>query len=311
MKKLFLYPSICILSLCAMLYVPCAKAQDDLMDLLEEDAGPTDQKVHATFKSIKIINAQTIETIKAKTMIFRITHRFGNIGSQSGGGVHTLYGFDNATNIRFSLDYGITDKLLIGVSRSKFKEHLDGSIKYKLLEQTTDNKMPVTITLYSNMALTPIRESQFYSEADPAWVEENKKFIHRFSYTHQVIIARKFSNRLSLEILPTYLHRNYVAYFDENDLFSLGFAGRFKITQRTAIVADYFYTFSKSRENDEITYYAPFGIGIEIETGGHVFHINLTNSAGIIENDYIPNTTDSWEKGGYKFGFNIARVFYL
>ena len=309
MKKLFFYPSICILSLCVpeFLGTPCAKAQDDLMDLLEEDAGPTDQKVHATFKTIKIINAQTIETIKAKTMIFRITHRFGNIGSQSGGGVHTLYGFDNASNIRFSLDYGITDKLLIGIGRNKFKEHLDGSIKYKILEQTTDNKVPLTVAVYSSMAFTPM-----IAATDLTAETSFGKNVHRLSYTSQAIIARKFSSRLSLEILPTYSHRNYVAYFDENDLFSLGFAGRFKITQRTAIVADYFYTFSKKRKPPaETTYYAPLGIGIEIETGGHVFHINLTNSAGIIENDYIPNTTDSWEKGGYKFGFNIARVFYL
>ena len=282
-------------------------AQDDLMALLEEDAGPTDTKVHATFKSIKIINAQTIETIKAKTMIFRITHRFGNIGSNSAGGVHTFYGFDNASDIRFSLDYGITDKLLVGIGRSKFKEHLDGSIKYKILEQTTDNKVPLTVALYSNVAFTPM-----VAASDSTAETSFRKNTHRLSYIIQAIIARKFSSSVSLEILPTYLHRNYVAYFDENDLFSLGFAGRVKISKRTAIVADYFYTFSKNRKPPaETTYYAPFGIGIEIETGGHVFHINLTNSAGIIENDYIPNTTDSWGKGGFKFGFNIARVFYF
>ena len=316
MKKLFLHPSICILSLCAMLYMPCAKAQDDLMALLEEDAEPIVHKVQATFKSIKIINAQTIETIKAKTLVFRITHRFDNIGL----GAHSLYGLDNARDIRFSFDYGILDRLLVGFARSKINENIDGSIKYKLLEQTTDNKMSVTITLFSSLALAPIRENLLYPEADADWIKENKKFIHRFSYVHQVIIARKFSPRFSFEVLPTIVHRNFVQEYINtsndtvafNDLFSLGFAGRIKITKRTSLVFDYFYTFSdKIRKSPTTTYYAPLGIGVEIETGGHVFHINFTNSAGIIENDYIPNTTESWQKGDFKLGFNIARVFYL
>ena len=132
MKQLIYFPAFLFLTLNCF-------AQDDLMALLEkEGVKPIDQKVYATFKSIKIINAQTIETVKAKSLIFRITHRFGNIGAQSGGGVHSFYGFDDASNIRFSFDYGITDKLLVGIGRSKFKEHLDGSIKYKLLEQTND-----------------------------------------------------------------------------------------------------------------------------------------------------------------------------
>ena len=110
-------------------------AQDDLMAFLESesDTAQASQKVFAVFKSIKIINTQSIETIKAKTMIFTIGHRFGNIGSKSGGGIHTLYGLDNASNIRFSLDYGLTDKLMVGIGRSKIKEHIDGSIKYKAL----------------------------------------------------------------------------------------------------------------------------------------------------------------------------------
>lgn len=286
-------------------------AQDDLMSMLEEATEPVVEKVTATFKSQRIINANTIETVKAKTLVFSIIHRFGNLAE----GVHTLAGLDNASNIRFAFDYGITDKLLIGIGRSKVKEHIDGSLKYKILGQTTDNKIPISMAWFSGMAVTPM-QSPRNADGSEKW----SKAAHRFSYAHQLIIARKFSSAISFEILPTYVHRNYIVRNvnpdnnaeDQNGLFSIGIAGRVKVTNWLSVVGDYFYTFSKYRDkNSANPHYMPLGLGIEIETGGHVFHINLTNSPGIIENDYIPNTTDAWINGDIKLGFNIARVFYL
>ena len=285
------------------------------MEMLKQDAEPEAQKVTATFKSIKLINAQTIETVKAKTLVFKITHRFENIAEDGNPDGHSLYGFDNASNIRISFDYGVCDRLLIGIGRSKVREHIDGSLKYKILAQSTDNKMPLSVAWYSNMAVTPMKSPKF-TDGTYKWTKTE----HRFSYSHQLIIARKFSPGISFEILPTFVHRNLVNELvntengaeEQNDLFSLGFAGRVKITPRIALVADYFYTFSEFRKkNPENPYFAPLGIGVEIETGGHVFHINFSNSAGIIENDYIPDTPDSWSKGEIKFGFNISRVFFL
>ncbi|PCH96725.1 MAG: hypothetical protein COB85_03310 [Bacteroidetes bacterium] len=279
--------------------------------MLDEDSETIVEKVTATFKALTIINANTTETVKAKTLVFNIIHRFGNVS----GGAHTLGGMDNASNIRFAFDYGITDKLLVGIGRSKVKEHIDGSIKYKILGQTTDNKIPVTIVWFSGMAVTPM-QSPRNGDGSERW----SKAAHRFSYIHQVIIARKFSPAISFEILPTYSHRNYIirnvnpenGAEDQNDLFSIGVAGRVKINNRLSIVGDYFYTFSKYRDNNSAKpHYMPLGLGIEIETGGHVFHINLTNSPGIIGNDYLPDTNDSWLDGDIKLGFNIARVFYL
>lgn len=282
-------------------------AQDDLLDMLEEDEGGS-EKVFATFKGIRIVNANTIETTKKKTLEFRITHRFGNMGVASNGGGHTLWGFDQASNIRFSFDYGVTDRLMIGIGRSKTNEHIDGSFKYRILEQTEDFKIPVSIAWYSNAAFSPQKD------IDSLW----SKVAHRFSYTNQLIIASKITPWLSLEVLPTIVHRNFVRYLvnnangalDENTLYSLGFAGRIRITKRSAIVFDYFHTFGDFRSgNPNLPYYDPLSIGWEVETGGHVFHINLTNSAGIIAQDFIPNSPDDWSKGGYKFGFNISRVF--
>lgn len=219
-----------------------------------------------------------------------------------------LWGFDNAENIRFSFDYGITDKLQAGVGRSKTKEHLDGSLKYKLLEQTSKNSMPISLAIYSMMAYTPVRDLENY------FIKPE----YRLSYTFQTIIARKFGDRFSFEMLPTIVHRNYVTAFvnphngaeETNEIFSLGVGARLKLTKRTVLVADYFYVFSDYRlGNTAAPHYNPLGIGLEIETGGHVFYINLTNSSGIIENDFIVDTRDTWTKGGYKLGFNISRIF--
>lgn len=297
-----------------------AFAQDDLLSLLDSvETVKTHEKVIATFKTSKVINMQSTETVKAKTMDFRVTHRFGNIGEESGGGAHTLYGFDNSTDIRISFDFGITDNLTLGVGRSKQKELIDGLVKYRILSQTTDNHIPVSMAFYGDMSYNPQEGSQFYSGmAENSAIKHND--IHRFAYTSQLIIARKFGSRFSMELVPTFQHRNFVlasinpenAAEESNDLFSVGGGFRLKITKRMAIIADYYYIFSKYRTNNTVSpFYNPLAIGLEIETGGHVFHLNFTNASGIIENNYIPNTTDSWLKGGYKFGFNISRVFNI
>lgn len=307
----------------AFLFVGTAgsiNAQDDLLNLVDSTgAKKTHEKVFATFKTSKIINLQSIETVKAKTMDFRVTHRFGNIGTQSGGGAHTLYGFDNSTDIRISFDFGITDKLTLGVGRSKQGELIDGLVKYRFLSQTTDNHIPISAAFYGDMSYNPQESGLFYKgAAKPYSFKQND--IHRFTYTAQLLLARKFGSRLSVELIPTYNHRNFVLASinpdngaeETNDLFSVGGGFRLKLTKRVSLIADYIYTFSKYRQNNSANpFYDPLAIGIEIETGGHVFHINFTNASGIIENNFIPNTTDSWLKGGYKFGFNISRVFNL
>lgn len=295
-------------------------AQEDLLSLVDAtETSKKSEKVIATFKTSKVINMQSTETVKAKTMDFRVTHRFGNIGTASGGGPHTLYGFDNSTDIRISFDFGITDNLTLGFGRSKQNELLDGVVKYRFLSQTTDNKVPLSVAFFSNMSYNPQKAEQFYSGlATTIGFKQND--IHRFAYTSQFIIARKFGSRFSMEIAPTYQHRNFVLANvnagnnaeETNDLLSVGAGFRLKITRRLAIIADYYYIFSEYRKNNKSTpYYNPLALGVEIETGGHVFHLNFTNASGIIENNYLTNTTDSWLKGGYKFGFNISRVFNI
>lgn len=279
-------------------------AQDDLLDMLNsEETESTPEKIAYTFKATKLINANTIETTKKKTLDFRITHRFGDMQIGEPIGKHTLWGLDNASNIRFSFDYGLTDNISIGIGRSKTNEHIDMNLKFKFLHQK-EKGMPISAAYYTNAAISPVA------------IIPDDDFANRWSYVHQLIIASKITRGISLEVLPTLVHRNYVTNdinpengsVDENDLFSLGLGGRFKVSKRVSFVVDYFLTFSEYRTTSN-GFYDPLAIGVEIETGGHVFHINVTNSEGIIENDYIPNTRSNWGDGEYKLGFNISRVF--
>lgn len=290
-------------------------AQDDLMKMLEQQNDkPKNEPIIATFKTTRIVNAQTTECVKKNTLDTRITHRFGNVGAASGGGYNSFYGMDNVVNVRIAFEYGILDNLMIGIGRSKTMGHIDGLIKWRFITQTTNNKIPLSMAVYLNTAFSPVKREIFY--ADVPNFENNN--LHRFSYTAQLIVARRFGDIGSLEILPTYVHRNYVKTYvnpdngstDSNGLFSIGVAARIKLTKRSNILAEYFYTFSEFRQNNPTRpYYQPISIGYEIDTGGHIFHVNFSNAVGIIENDFIPSSPDTWNMGGFKLGFNISRVF--
>lgn len=289
---------------CTVLFSANVFAQDDLLKLAQEENKTKKEKVSATFKTTKIINAQTNETVHKRTLDFRVGHRFGNIGKYTNGksAAHTLYGIDASADIRIAFEYGITDALTVGISRCKLNENYEGLAKMRVLQQTTDNKIPIALTLFANAAIT--------AQQDNAKIYD--KTTRRLSYTFQAIIARKFSSRISLAVLPTVIHRNYVFDADdENDFFSLGGAARIRLTKRTCLVADYFYNFSQYRLDRDDTYFNPLGAGFEIETGGHVFTIMFTNSAGLLENEFLPYTTDSWSEGGFKFSFNISRNFKI
>jgi len=242
----------------------------DLTDVFGDNN--TNTPVTATFKGLKIINAQSNETLKKRSLMFNIAHRFGDMGGYAGG-VHTLYGFDASTDIRFSFDYGINNKFQVGIGRAKgiepMQEFYDVNLKYKLLEQTTNNHIPFSLTLFGmGGASTRVASSDITS---PAYF--GNSFAHRLSYTSQLIIAHKFSPKFSLEIIPSYNHRNLVAFADQNDLLSLGMAARFKITKRFAIISDYFYNASNYRKTatdantGDKLFHNPLALGLELETG--------------------------------------------
>lgn len=271
-------------------------AQEDLFSKLEAETENGGREfVQASFKGDKIINVQTNETVKKNNLDVRINHLFGNIGKKSGGGFHNLYGFDQSQDIKIALHYGITDKLMAGFSRSKRHENLEGLVKYKILQQTRDDKIPVSISFFGNAT---------FSARSAELVEKD---LHRLTYNAEAIIVRKFSGKFSMVLIPSFLHRNFVEAGDNNDIISLGAGFRLKITQSTSLIADYFHSFRPRMPGFE--YFDPMGIGVEIETGGHVFSIMFTNASGIVENDFLVNTQDDWSKGGIKFSFIVSRMF--
>lgn len=256
-----------------------------------------DRFIYETFSTTRIINTQSIQTLKKGTMDFRVTHRFGDMD----GAENTFFGLENASNIRIALEYGITNNLQIGIGRNKFGQTIDGFAKYALLKQTKDNTMPVSVTALTVAAMR-VTESEGLFE----------KPAHRFSYAYQLMIARKFGEKLSMQVSPILVHRNYAeTYDDENNTFALNGALKFSFTKRFAVVVDYTQIFSEYRSKSENGYTMPLGFGVELGTGGHLFSINVTNNTGIIPNHFVPYTTSKWSEMQFKLGFNISRIFKI
>ncbi|MEZ4887427.1 MAG: DUF5777 family beta-barrel protein [Chitinophagales bacterium] len=272
--------------------------------------------VYETFLGTRLIHTHTNETVEKGKLDILITHRFGDMAGELGG-FNNFFGFDNLADVRIAFEYGVSQRLTLGVGRSKgFSGPLklvDGLAKYRLLQQTVDNKMPFSVTLYGNAVVSHAKATE-----DPSLATSFQKFAHRMSFDAQMIIARKFSDRFSLQVMPNFLHRNFVAAGDENNNFSIGIAGRVALSKHIGLIFDYYQFFSAYRDNINnqegeslVKYYNPLGIGLEIKTGGHVFLLNFSNSPGIIENQYLPYTNKNWGDGEFRLGFNISRPIQL
>ncbi|MEO0008462.1 MAG: hypothetical protein RJA20_2658 [Bacteroidota bacterium] len=276
-------------------------AQDqDLLALLGEEKSV--EYATASFKTNRVINGHSIENTAAGVLDFKISHRFSPVRQ----GLYDIFGLDGAT-IRFGLDYGITNRLMVGAGRNSREKIYDGFVKYKILRQSSGARnMPVTVTY---LADAQIKSVKF---ADPS---RDNKFTDRLYYTHQLLIGRKFGDRLSLQLMPTLVHRNLTeSPEDKNDVYAMGVAGRFKLSKRVAFNAEYYYV-----PDGQIatSYVNSLSLGLDIETGGHVFQLHFTNSPDMTYKGFITETQEQWFfKGndgqlmsGIRFGFNVSRVF--
>ena len=273
-------------------------SQEDLDALLNELDPLPPQEVIATFKSGKIINLHTVERVAAGNLEMRISHRFGRID----GGAYTLWGIDQAT-IRIGLDYGVSDKLAIGLGRNSYKKIYDGFFKYSVAKQKK-NGFPISVVAISYIAIKSLRFS------DPG---RDNYFRSRLSYVHQLVLARKFTSRLSLEVVPSWVHYNLVSSpADQSDIPVLAVGGRMKVSKRVSINAEYGYRIQLNDDAANINdFYDSFSVGVDIETGGHVFQLQFTNSLPMVEMGFLTQTNDRWSAGGIHFGFNITREFVL
>ena len=277
-------------------------AQDttDIYKMLENDL-KTEEKnqteyVTAAFKSTRLINGHTIVNTAKGILDLRISHRFGTLNK----GAYELFGLDNAT-MRLGFDFGLTNNLMAGIGRSTFEKTFDAFFKLKILRQSTGKQqMPVSLSYVPTIALKTLKVD------DP-----NKKnyFSSRLFYTHQLIIGRKFSEGLSLQLMPSFIHRNLAARVsDPNDILAIGMGGRQKLTKRTSFNIEYYYQLPGHKLPGTTN---ALSVGFDIETGGHVFQLHFTNSEGMAERQFISETTGSWGDGDILFGFNISRIFDL
>jgi Membrane bound beta barrel domain (DUF5777) len=270
------------------------KPDASIEDLMGEDQMPTRVYANNAFKSTRVINNQSMEMLGKGVLDVRILHRFGYIND----GVKELFGLDQAS-MRMGLDYGINKNLSVGIGRSTYLKEIDGFVKYRIAHQHTGVKaIPVSVIYVA--AANIITKNQDYPTGKDF-------FSNKLSYVHQVIIGRKFNNNFSLQVSPTFVHRNVVeTNKDFNNVVAVGIGTRYKLTQRMALVLDASPIVYGANSSYNTT---ALSIGIDLETGGHVFQMHFSNAKGMNERAFISETTQDWTKGQFQFGFNLSRVF--
>lgn len=266
----------------------------ELMDVFGKDEPSTDYTT-ATFKSTRVVSGHSIENPANGVLLFMISHHFGRLNQ----GAYDFFGLDQAT-IRLGLEYGVNDFISVGLGRSTYQKTVDAFIKAKLLRQSTGvRKMPLSVTALAGTDLFTLKWQD---------TERTNYFSSRFSYVFQFMLARKFNERLSLQLTPTLIHKNLVAEENTNDNFAIGIGGRYKLTKRLSLNMEYFHNLpgyvADNFEN-------PLSVGFDIETGGHVFQLHFTNSQPMFDRALITETSGKWDNGDIYFGFNISRVFTI
>lgn len=298
----YLYSRIIILLLSVPFF---SLSQDDFDFDFEDSFEKGDIK---TFNSTRIISGHSVETLPEKTFEMRIEHRFGDIAGDMGG-YQTLFGFDNVSDMRIALEYGITNKLMIGLGRCKgtsapYSSLLDGFMKYRVMTQK-EGESPISISVGAGSTFTYREASTVMSD-----VAFFPKVSHRFCYYTQLNVAYRFRDIVSLSVMPTLVHRNYVAQNDVNELFSLGAAMRLKLSKKFFLLMEYYPSIHNEDVRKE-NYFNSLGIALEWKTFGHNFTINFTNSKGLGETQFIPYTYESWLKGQFRLGFCVSRQFSI
>ncbi len=273
------------------------------------------ERVYRTFKDTRVVNVHSVETLPKGKLDVRISHRFGDIAGDNGGWA-TFYGLETAEDVAIGAEYGFTDNFNLGLYRAKgagatpagnagLRQNLNLVTKLRFLHQEKEG-FPLSATIVGTATMSTAQKI----EGNENLIQSFPKGAHRMAFNGGLVLARKFGNNLSLQLIPSVTHRNLVPFAGENTVFSIGTALRYQVSKVMAFVADGTHTFSNTITVDN-GYNAPIGIGLEWDTGGHVFQLNFTNATGIFETDYIPYTTSSWGDGEFRMGFTISRWFNL
>jgi hypothetical protein len=274
-----------LIFLCSFQY---SFAQDLLSILDEEDKG--NSKVTSIFKDNRIVNAQSSKQTAQGEFKFLIQHRFGTLNS----GFYNLWGMDNSY-VRFGLDYGLSERIALALGRSSNNKQFDASVKASVLKQS--NSCPIVLSVYSALFLAHPSESERQ--------QVDYEILNQLTFSNQLIIARKFSSDFSAVLLPTHIHLNRFNEGTVADPLFIGIGGRYKVSKKISVNSEYFYALSDMLENHQNM----LSVGVDIETGGHVFSLHLSNSRGMNEFAFLTQTQGEWLEGDIYFGFNISRVF--
>jgi len=271
-------------------------AQDQDLLKLVDSGKPKKEYVDYAFKSSRVIMGQSMEMIRPGVMDFRILHRFGNINH----GAYEFFGLDYAT-MRMGFDFGITKNLMIGIGRGTNKKEFDGFAKYRIIHQSKGpGSIPFSVLAVAGSTMETLK-----------WVDTSRKnfFTSRLAFYGQLIIGSKITERFSLQLAPTIVHRNLVATEDDpSDLYAVGVGTRIRLSRRVTFNVDYFYRFNPNKNDGTVN---PLSVGFDIETGGHVFQVHFTNAIGMNERAFLTETTKNKQKGDVQFGFNLSRTFQL
>lgn len=258
-----------------------------------------DKPVRTPFDASMVIDNQTVYMPVAKTLDFNIAHRFDEINE-----ISNLYGIYGSSNIRLGINYSVTDWLSLGFGTTKFRKLQDLSIKLNLLEQTREDKIPVAVTFYGNMGI---------DARDEAFFGKDYKFSNRLSYFSQLIIARKFTEWLTIQVSPSFSHINKVDSLMEHDKIGLSFAGRIKISPQSSIVFNYDIPLHIEgiQEHKNLTNkpLPNMGIGWEIATSTHCFQIFIATSTALSPQYTMMENQNDWKDGQIFFGFYINRLW--
>jgi hypothetical protein len=287
MKKIFV---ACILN---SILINSFAQNESLLNGLEDNK-PATEKISGAFKSTRVINAHSIEMLAKRNLDVRILHRFGFVSS----GVKQLFGLDVAS-MRLGFDYGITNDLTIGIGRSTYRKEIDAFLKTRLIQQSTGkNAKPFSLIVVGGYTV----------HTDESFAAVKPNVVDRSAYYLQTIIGRKFNSNFSMQLSPIFVHTNFpFVLTDDQNIFAVGGGLRYKVTKRTALMLDYHHPFGKLSEE----FKDPISLGVDIETGGHVFQLHFSNATGMNERAFVTQSTGNFLKGDIRIGFNLSRIFTI
>lgn len=263
----------------------------------QEDTDDGKLPVRSTFETTQLIDNPTIMGPVAGQLQLNILHRFGTVQN----GITDLFGVYAPSNIKLALNYGITDRIMVGIGTTEINKLQDLNWKVALLQQNRSGSIPVSISYFGNFVIDARSKDAF---GDPS----RYKDMHRLSYFTEIIFARKFSDAISLQVAPTFAYYNAVDTAHRNANLGVSLGGRVKISDSKAIIFEYDQPLTGAK-------YSAFdakpnlGLGLEIGTATHAFQVFASTARNIIPQEVFVYNQNDFTKGEIVLGFNITVRF--